>query len=276
MSLGRRAFLRALAALGAGPATALARSSAPALRWGLQLYTVRALLARDLDATLTAVAALGYREVEFVGHDGRDARTLRRALDAAGLVAPSVQVRLDALRAAAVGATLDHAAAVGHRWVVLGWLAPAERRFGGHWRTVAEVLTAAGAAASARGMRVAYHHHDFEFAPLGATTGWDALTGTTDAALVDLEVDTYWAAVAGRDPAALLRAHAGRVRLVHLKDVGPDRAFCDVGAGTLDWRTILAAARDAGVEHRFVEHDAPTDPWASARSSLAYLRRIPA
>src|SRR5205823_11217070 len=109
----------------------------------------------------------------------------------------------------------------------------------------------------------AYHNHAFEFAPLDGhgRTLFDALL-TTDPALVDLELDIFWAEYAGRDALVLLREHADRIRLLHLKDIARDQDPPDVpvGRGAVDWPAILSAGEAAGVRWYVVEQDSPRDP----------------
>ncbi len=111
--------------------------------------------------------------------------------------------------------------------------------------------------------------------PLEDTTVWDVLLDELPPE-VELEIDVYWAAVGGRDPAAEIVAHADRVRLLHMKDRGPDPEPRDVpaGEGTLDFPAIVGAGREADVEWYIVEQDepaAPLDDIARARDYLTTL-----
>jgi sugar phosphate isomerase/epimerase len=101
---------------------------------------------------------------------------------------------------------------------------------------------------------------------------WDLLVGGLEE-VVDLEVDVYWAARAGRDPVALIEAESSRVALLHMKDMGPapDRQDMPVGDGTLPWDAILDAGRRAGVEWYVVEQDHPIDPIVSAQRGFTFL-----
>ncbi|MBA3450521.1 MAG: sugar phosphate isomerase/epimerase, partial [Chloroflexia bacterium] len=115
----------------------------------------------------------------------------------------------------------------------------------------------------------AYHHHDFEFFPLADGDGdtlFNILVKETDPTLVGIEVDVYWAARAGIDPAQLLGELQGRVPLLHLKDLGPapDHADLPAGEGSLRWADILPAAAAAGARWWIVEQDNPVDPVADA------------
>lgn len=292
--LDRRTFLGALAggvvgltALGceggaeAGGAPqgagAAQRQSAAARPLGVQLYTVRSLMERDVAGTLREVAAIGYREVETAGLFGLTPGRFRELLDAHGLVSPSGHTPIEALRADA-DAAFASAEALGQRWLVVPWLAEEERTPEGY-RRVAEELNAFGGQAAERGLRVGYHNHDFEFEDLGGgARGYDILVAETDSEQVDIELDLYWAVKAGEDPVALFEANPGRFPLTHVKDLAGDRGAetqVAVGEGTIDFARIIDHADRAGLRHYFVEHDNPTEPLASIRSSYDHLRRLP-
>lgn len=282
MKQDRRTFLITLAALASGCAAsgtagALRPPRARAPLTGIQLYTVRRALARDFRGTLAALAAMGYREVELAGLSGQAPAQVRAWLDALQLTAPSTHVGLEQFDAG-WARTLDEAQLLGQRWITLPWLNAADRT-PARLRDVATLLNRRGREAAAHGIRVAYHNHDFELAPLAdGTTGLDLLLRATDPDVVDFELDVYWAVRAGTDPVALLARHPGRFRLLHLKDSGgaPQHAMLDVGAGTIDFAAVIRAARAATSQpvHLFVEHDNPTDPLATARASHAHLARL--
>jgi sugar phosphate isomerase/epimerase len=259
---------------GAASDTAATSDASTGMRLGIQLYTVRAAMARDADATLAALRGIGYRHVELAGTHGRTPAAMRTLLDRHGLAAPSGHVPIDDLRASPER-VLDDAATLGHRWVIVPWLDQQERTVDGY-RRVAEELTRWGRLARARGIAVGYHNHDFPFAPIGDTTGWDILLSETDPTLVTLELDVYWMTKAGRDPIDFVTRHPGRVALLHAKDAtaAPERRMVDVGAGTLDFARLLREGARAGVQGVVVEHDEPTDALASARAGYAHLRPL--
>lgn len=239
----------------------------------LQLYTVRDETARDFAGTLRRVAEIGYSAVEFAGYGGLTPEQLAELLRETGLRAASTHVALDALEGD-LDQQIDYCSAIGCASMVLPWLAE-EYRTGEAFRALAPRLDHIGRRCSDRGISLAYHNHDFEFAPAGedGRTLLDTLRDGTDATLVGFEVDVYWAAFAGVEPVELLGHYAGRVRLVHLKDLGADRGFAEVGDGTLDIRGICAAAETAGARWLIVENDAPRMPsLESARRSLENLR----
>jgi sugar phosphate isomerase/epimerase len=279
--LSRRAALQLLAAGVAGgtllPHLAAAHA-APARRVdriGLQLYTVRSAMSKDLEGTIAAIAAAGITELEFAGYYNKPAEWWRETMKRHGLNSPSTHIGLP--RTDAEWAPhFAMSTAMGQQWVIVPFIGGDYRSADG-FKRLADRLNSGGALAKAAGLRMGYHNHDFEFASLdGGTNGLSILLANTDPSLVDFELDLYWAVKAGQDPLAMIAAHPKRFVCCHVKDAGPApaRAMMDVGAGTIDFKTILAAGRKAGLQHWFIEHDQPTEPLASIAASAAALKKL--
>jgi sugar phosphate isomerase/epimerase len=285
----------AWAVAGAGLHARQGGSIVPA-KLGVQLYTVRDQL-KDLDATLGAIKAAGFDEVE----------TLRNVLPGLppllkkhGLAAPSGH--FDAALVTDVadmwkkmlppGYTLDkafeEAKAAGIKYFVVAYLGADDRKSLADYQRHADKMNEAGTRCKAAGLQFCYHHHSFEFVKYGNETGWDVLMARTDKDLVAFEVDVFWLAAAGLDPVKTIRELGSRVKLVHLKDraAGPPEldeskvakaAFKELGAGSIDMPAVLRACKEVGVAHYFVEQDqTPGDPLASLKQSVAYLRSLKA
>ena len=276
----RRDFAKTLSAAALGYALRpLAPSPQPLApgrkldRIGLQLYTVRHQMEKDVEGTIARVAATGYREVEFAGYFGKSPRDVRALLDHHGLSSPSSHVSLapDQWRAA-----LDAAPVVGHRYLVIAWIPAEERHTLDDYKRWAERLNRAATEAKAAGLQFAYHNHDFEFVPLDGKLPYDVLLTETDPKLVQLEMDLYWIVKGGQDPLAYFARWPGRFPMVHVKDSAgpPDHKMAAVGAGKIDFRKIFVQSDQAGIRHYFVEHDNPDDPFASIRASYDYLQRL--
>jgi sugar phosphate isomerase/epimerase len=252
------------------------------MKLSVQLYTLRDQTAVDFPAVAAALATIGLRAVELAGHGNlKSAAEVRRALDAHGLVVSGAHVGLDAMTDnAAVAKVLDEQETLGNRNVIVPWVGEAYRSADGY-RRLADELTRIGAACAARGCSVAYHNHDFEFADFNGTRGLDILWQHTDPALVKAEVDVYWVAHAGVDPAKYVAEVGRRVTLLHLKDLTTtptgEKRFAPVGSGRLDFKAIAAAAGALGsVEWGAIEQDDcyGEDPLAVVRKSYEYLRTI--
>ncbi|MEY4855592.1 MAG: hypothetical protein RLZZ97_422 [Gemmatimonadota bacterium] len=294
-ALSRREALQLLAAGMAGsavlPALAAAASSADSSadssaesrhvaarrrigRIGLQLYTVRSALSKDIEGTIAAVAAAGITELEFAGYFGKTPAWWSALLKRHALTAPATH---EALPVTDDGwpAIFDRAHGMGHAIVIVPNVGNNYRGTRDNWMKLSERLNAGAQKAKAAGLQFAYHNHEFEFAPVGDTTGYEILTANTDASLVKLELDLYWAVKAGRDPLEIMTAHQGRVICCHVKDASaaPERTMLDVGAGTIDFKMLLDKGRKLGLTHWFIEHDQPTDALASVKASVAAMLR---
>lgn len=275
---------------------------------GIQLYALGDLPQNDLDGTLSQLARIGYGKVELPGFLGKSPGEIRTALDRAGLVCSSVHVGLSGGSEAFpdlsgdIARVADQVAAVGAKYVVAPMfklpegvkLAPlpgedlpaALKRIAAsmtedQWKRMAELLNTAGSAIKRHGLQFGYHNHNVEFAPQGSRTGWDIIVAGTDPDLVVFELDVGWVSAAGLDPAEILSRHAGRYRLMHVKDLkaSTPQNFVltmnptEVGSGRIDWTAVLAAAREAGVREYFVEQEPPfeRDRMEAARISFDYL-----
>ena len=243
---------------------------------GVQLYMLRNQMRQDPERTLARIAELGFTEIEWWGEWGRTPAQLRAALQANGLRAPSAHYGLDALQPDRIGRTLETAAAMGHGTLIVASTNAAENGTLDAWKRTAGIISDAGRAGRSAGIRTSYHNHDYEFQPLAGSDRVEIFLAETDAAVVDFELDCYWAFKAGKDPVALLRRHASRITMLHLKDSagGPAHEQRDVGAGVMDWRAILTAARAGRVTNVYVEHDNPADAWATAAAGRAHLRTL--
>ena len=239
---------------------------------GIQLYTERSLMSKDVEGTLAKIAEIGYNEVEFAGYFGRTPAQIRAVLDANHLTSPSTHTALPASDDAWARA-LDEAAAIGHQWIVIAYLEASERKSPGDWQRLATRFNTLAAKAQERGLRFAYHNHDFEFTRVGTGTGLDVLISQTDSRLVDFEMDLYWVVKAGADPLALIEQYPRRFPLMHVKDASaaPALSIVDVGRGTIDFARIFARADTSGMQHTYVENDEPVDAIESARTSYRYL-----
>jgi sugar phosphate isomerase/epimerase len=272
----RRSFLSTAAAtLGAGllPRSLGGVSSPVAPNPGIQLYTVRRLMAQDAASTLAALAQIGYREVELAGLYGKTAAEFRGLLNQNGLAAPAAHIGIGQLRTN-LSKVLDDSTALGHRWIIVPSLSGDDRTPDGLKR-VGEFLNQTAMTAKPRGFRLGYHNHQYEFPPL--PTGerpFDILLQNTDPTLVDFELDLYHAREGGGNALEYFARFPGRFAALHVKDATPDGRMANVGQGVIDFAAIFAQADSAGVKHYFVEHDNPADPINDVRASFVALQKL--
>ena len=285
--LTRRSFLATLGAVAVGACNKAAPGQAGSVaasgagrrleRIGIQLYSVRDEMKRDVAATLARLGQIGYREVEFAGYFGKTPAEIRQLLAANNLTSPSTHVGYDLLKGN-WDKTLDESVAIGHQWVTIPWLPENVRGTAASWRSVAKEFNTGARRARDKGLRFAYHNHDFEFKTVEGLVPLEILIAETDPGLVDFEMDVYWTVRGGADPLAYFRRHPARFPLLHIKDSAgpPDHRQTDVGAGTIDFASILRldAGQQKAVKHAFIEHDQPADPFAFAKNSFDSLSRL--
>lgn len=242
---------------------------------GLELYTVRDLMKASVERTLSQVAAIGYREVEFAGYFNRPPRAIKQLLDDNGLGSPAAHIGLDALRGP-WNRTLSDASEIGHKWLVIASTSDADRNTPEAIKRTADLIHKAADDAKFYKIRLAYHNHDVEFQQVGGKRIFDQLLELTKPSELQIEMDLYWITKGGGDPLDYFRRWPGRFPLVHVKDASPPPEYRmeDVGKGTIKWADIFAHQKEAGIKHYFVEHDNPADPIASITASYKYLRAL--
>jgi sugar phosphate isomerase/epimerase len=238
----------------------------------LQLYTVRDRTAVDMAGTVNALAEIGYQYVEPAGYGNLTAEQFAAALDSSGIRAISAHVGIDRLIDERP-VVIEEMQRLDCKHVVVPWLTP-ERRNADFTDQLIGYLNAWGPEFRDLGIRLGYHNHEFEFAPMGNTTMFELIRNETDPELVSLQIDLGWAAFAGADPVQLIRDNPGRVPLLHAKDLGPDGGQATSGEGVLPWPEIIAAARESGTEYLIVENDKPEDSLADVRKAKANLERL--
>lgn len=245
---------------------------------GVQLYTVRELAAQDMPGTLKKVAEIGYRTVELAGYGNlKSAKDVKKALDDAGLKSPSGHWSIDILEKE-FERIMEEAQLLEMTQVVMPFLPEARRKDAEGYKQTAKKLEEIASYFHGVGIELAYHNHAFEFEKFDGKFGLDIILENTAPHLVKSELDVYWAAHAGVDPVALIDRLSDRIRLLHLKDMAPgdDKKFAPVGAGTLDFKSILAAADKHDVRWGFVEQDKTYDtpPLDALRMSLESLKKL--
>jgi sugar phosphate isomerase/epimerase len=246
--------------------------------------------------TLEAVARIGYQALEIgrgeIATLGPHLKELKLTAPSGHFEAPLVTGNWDGWKAVrnALPAGYDWSRALadakgaGLKLAVVAYVQRAERSVPDFYPRFADQMNRAGEQAAQAGIRLCYHHHSFEFEPKDGKKPFDLLVDRFDPRFVHWELDLFWLAIAGEDPAARLRQLKGRVAAVHLKDIAagaktefwegavPPGAFKEVGNGTLDWTALLKACQDAGVEHYIVEQDqCPGNPLDSITQSYRFL-----
>jgi sugar phosphate isomerase/epimerase len=274
--LSRRAFL-ALAAAAPLAARVSAAGKPPV---GLELYSVRNYLMKDLDGTVRAVAKMGYEVVEFYSPyyswTPQQAAEVRKLLDDVGLKCRSTHNSAEALSADGLQKAIDLNQAIGSTCIVMA--SPGGNAQGADgWKAVAERLDAASERLEPLGMTAGYHNHGPEWQAVDGTRPMDILAkGTRQNVVLQLDVGTCVAS--GADPVAWIKANPGRIKSMHCKDWSAGKEYAVLfGEGEAPWKSIFEAAESVGgVEFYLIEQEAgPTDGQLTrAEQCLANWKRM--
>ncbi len=247
---------------------------APARKTGIQLYTLREQLPKDLTGTLKKVAAIGYKEVELFGYSdgkffGKTPKEFKAMLQGMGLSAPSGHYGTGNTNPNTKGTlksdwnrAVADAAEIGQKYMICAFLTPEERKTMDDYKRHAELFNRSAEVCKKNGIQFGYHNHDFEFKSIDGQVPYDLLLKETDPKMVQMELDLYWVAFAGKDPIEIFKKHPGRFPMWHVKDMekSESRTFAEVGTGSIDFKRIFAAAKTAGLKHFFVEQDQTKRP----------------
>jgi sugar phosphate isomerase/epimerase len=263
-TLSRRSFL-AISAVAPWAFSSQNARAAGAIPVGLELYSVRNELKRDPEATVRAVAKMGYQCVEFYApyFEWSEAQTkqMRKLLDDLGVRCFSTHNDSPFLNPENIRKARDRNLILGCKYVVM---ASADLGTGPDgWKKVANSLNFAAGELEASGLKAGYHNHQPEFTRVGDQRPIEILAKYTKPSIM-LQLDVGTCLEAGSDPVAWIRANPGRIRSLHCKDWSPDaeKGYKVLFAeGSADWKNIFAAAESVGgVEYYLVEQEGSRFP----------------
>ncbi len=265
---------------------------------GIQLYSIRDDMEKDMDKALGAVREMGYDYVEFAGYFGKSAEEVKSLLDKHGLAAVSVHQAIDLFEKEGMEA-VKFIKDIGADYCAIPWYEAGE--YYNNWDETIAKFKKTSKLLSEGGVKLMYHNHDFEFGKIDGEYILDKLYAAIPADMLMPELDTCWVHYAGVDPSEYIKKYAGRMDVLHLKDFvckelggGPVYALIDengneikkdnkeengfkfvpLGSGRQDFNKILSAAEEAGIEYLIVEQDNSPDrtPLEAAKMSREYLK----
>lgn len=256
---------------------------------GIQLWTLRDTLPKDVKGVLAQIAKAGFTEVETFGFSPKDnaffgtsVNDFKAILDANGLKATSNHFDFNNFIKTGdlsdLKAYINAATILGSEYVTIPWILPELRgTSASDYKKLAAGINKVAQQCHAAGLKLAYHNHDFEFTPFGDTNGYEILLNETDPKLVDFELDLYWAVRAGHNPLDLFKQHPGRFTMWHVKDM--DKANkelnAEIGKGAIDFKAIFAQAKQSGMKRFFLEHETNyiPNPAESIKTSFDYIAK---
>jgi sugar phosphate isomerase/epimerase len=257
MSITRRSFVSLSTML---PWALKAYASSKKVPIGLELYSVREALNRDLEGTVRAVAKMGYQCVEFYGpySEWSDAQTkqIRKLLDNLGIKCYSTHNDEKNFSAENINRARDMNLTLGCKYMVMASSNPGPGLDG--WKKVADELNTAADKLQSSGLKPGYHNHQPEFTLVDGVRPMEILAKNTKPSVM-LQLDVGTCINAGSDPVAWIRANPGRIHCLHLKDWSSDPAKgykVLFGEGDAKWKEIFAVAESVGgVEYYLLEQE---------------------
>ena len=256
---------------------------------GLQLYTLREELPKDVKGTLEKVAQAGYTNVETYGFSTKDQfwgltpKELKKILDDNGLKAVSGHYNLGSFlydgNTEELIASIEAAKILKSEFLTVPWVDEPFRRNIADYKKIAARVNEAAKMCKSAGLKLAYHNHDFEFQKHDGVTGYEILLKETDKDLVFFELDLYWVIHSGNDPLKLFRENPSRFKMWHVKDKDKDKINNDlnteIGSGTIDFKPIFKEAKQSGMVHFFVEQENnfATSSFESIKTSCDFISK---
>jgi sugar phosphate isomerase/epimerase len=273
-SLSRRAFLASSAAIPLASQVAWGKE----LPVGLELFSVRNELQKDLMGTVRAVAKMGYTDVEFFAPyfawKPDYAKQVRQMMDDAGIRCLSTHNGGESFTPDGLSHAIELNHIIGSRFIVLASAGNVTTLDG--WKEVATRLNMGAEKMKPAGLRAGYHNHQLEFTPIEGKRPMEVLAANTSKDVM-LQLDVGTCIEAGSDPVAWIEQNPGRIRSMHCKDWAPGQGYkVLVGEGVAPWKKLFAAAeKSGGIEFYLIEQEGSRYPeLETAQRCLASFRQL--
>lgn len=250
--------------------------------FGFQSYTVRDVIYKDMPGTLKELGKAGYDYMEGFDFNngkflGKPVAETKKIIDDSKISVKSIHIMTPNMNGD-WERDVQAASDLGAEFMACAFLMPNERQTLDQYKKLCELLNKSAEVAKSAGIQFAYHNHDFEFQELEGQIPMDVILKETDADLVKVELDIYWARHAGINPLTFFSNNLGRVPLWHVKDLSLDEGqpMTEVGNGIIDWKPIFGHKNDAGLKYFFVEQDRnfATDSITSLKTSIKHLKKL--
>jgi sugar phosphate isomerase/epimerase len=276
--ISRRAFLAA-AAVGPFAGSVLASTLQKNIPVGLELYSVRNELTKDLPATVTAVAKMGYQVVEFYAPyfewTPAQAKDVRKLLDDLGIECRSTHNNAPSFTADGLKKATELNQIIGSKYIIMA--SPGRVSGLDDWQRVAGELTQTADRLRPLGLATGYHNHQAEWRPVDGKRPMDVIAAGTPRDVV-LQFDVGTCVEVGEDPVAWITANPGRIKSVHCKDwgKGEGRGYAVAfGEGDVPWKRVFEAAESTGgVEYYLIEQEVSPDELAMVRRCLENWKKL--
>jgi len=282
----RREFIKRSSVLGAGLLMNPPELFKYKKQIGIQLYTVRNEVFKDLANSIAKIAEAGYTEVELFGYNnrkffGKTISEMAGLLKKHNLKSPSGHYGLaDMMHSENYNwdtwkFLIEDARILGHKYLVIPYLDD-KHRTADDYKRLADRLNKGGELARKAGMCSGYHNHQFEFDPIGSTNGYEILLNNTEKKNVEFEMDIYWVKYADQDPIAWMKRYPGRFTMWHVKDLDPtpEKHTTIVGQGVIDFKKIYEQRKLSGLQYLYVEQEQYDKPvFECIKESYDYIKK---
>lgn len=259
--VSRRSFIQMLSL--AGASLALTSSSLNTMSFskkrqavGIQLWTLRTLIEKDLPGVLQSLHEIGYNSIEPFGFDGEffgyGAAEFKRLCGNLNLTIHSTHSSVDEENAEVLA---EKGREAGLEFLVMPWIDSSKLSTADDYKRFSEKLNRIGEKVNKAGLRFAYHNHAFEFESKEEQIPYDIMLQNTDPDLVTFQMDIYWVVKGGQKPEEYLKKYPGRFESWHLKDMAFDGNSCAIGDGAIDFRHLITLSKKAGLKRFFVEQE---------------------
>lgn len=246
----------------------------------VQLYSVRDDIRSDYDATIAAVAEMGYTGVEAAGYNegqfyGMSPADFKKSIEDAGMEVLSshtsrpladnpAETNWDETWAWWDTAINAHKEA-GMKYIVTPWM-PTPTTLA-DLQLYCDYYNQIGERCNAAGLRFGYHNHSFEFKEIEGQLMYDYMIENTDPDKVFYQMDVYWVIEGGHDPVAYFNKYPGRFEQLHIKDE------TEIGrSGKVDFENIFNNVDESGAKYMIVEVERYTGtPLEGVKESYDYL-----
>ncbi len=242
---------------------------------GVQIYSVRDALKEDFEGSVKKIGEMGFAYIEAFGLDldgklyGMAPSEYKKIVEDNGMKVISSHASYFTKDKAAK--VIEASQEVGLEYMFVPWL---NQEFRNDYMKVAETLNEVGAEFKKAGIKFGYHNHDFEFEKVGNKYALEVLLENTDPDLVCFELDLYWVVKTGADPLALINKYPGRFHSYHVKDANKALDQTTVGTGIIDFKTLLAEKKKAGLQYYFVEDERTETPFENIKGAIDYLNKL--
>jgi len=251
---------------------------------GVQLYSFRNQIPKDVPGTLATISKMGIKEIEGGGTYGLPMDEYKQILAKNNLKMISIAADFNKLQTD-LPAIINEAKAFGASYVTCFWIPHKGDEFTiDDVNKAISVFNTAGKTLKENGISLCYHPHGYEFRPYEGGTLFDHLVKSLDPKYANFEMDVFWIKHPGQDPVAILKKYPNRFLLMHLKDRKPGtegnqfgRADVEsnvvLGTGDVGIAEIMKIAKNQGVKHFFIE-DESSRSLEQVPQSLAFLKSL--